>query len=242
MERNVALIPREKTLFSNNKRASFETLLRLPLRAIHLRQRGLSGRRSQQGPSVPPLSQTHGSANWADAQAVPRSEIATGVMFGKSSHPTLEPDYFGAPVMSAPEAHTLVVAQTRAGKGARVIVPTLLRYGSSMLVIDPKGEKQSHDRQRPRCLQQGSFMPNAKCAFDSWCQTHNSKNFNKQRNASKQQPGISRGLSGVSNVPIGRFPPPVFPHHARVAASRSVSSTTICRAPVIASGNSAADT
>src|SRR5208337_38339 len=31
-------------------------------------------------------------------------------------------------------------ARTRTGKGTRVIVPTLLRYGGSALVIDPKGE------------------------------------------------------------------------------------------------------
>jgi len=36
--------------------------------------------------------------------------------------------------------HMLSVATTRAGKGAAQIIPSLLLYGGSMLVIDPKGE------------------------------------------------------------------------------------------------------
>lgn len=90
--------------------------------------------------SGPPLTEVHGSANWAARQEKPSSSIGCGVMFGKSSHPRAPPDAPGAPVTSAPEAHTLIVAQTGAGKGVRIIVPTLLRYESSMIVIDPKGE------------------------------------------------------------------------------------------------------
>lgn len=46
----------------------------------------------------------------------------------------------GIPICTTPEHHTLIVARTRTGKGTRVIIPTLLRYAGSMIVIDPKGE------------------------------------------------------------------------------------------------------
>ena len=91
---------------------------------------------------APPLSDNYGTADWADYQRKPPHPAAVldGVMFGKCSRPGLRPDTPGAPITSVPEAHTLIVARTRAGKGTRVIVPTLLRYRDSMLVIDPKGE------------------------------------------------------------------------------------------------------
>lgn len=91
---------------------------------------------------LPELSDNYGTAAWAMPRKMPRpgESKALGVTFGKSSHPLLPPNAQGAPVSSAPEAHTLIVARTRAGKGTRVIVPTLLNYTGSMLVIDPKGE------------------------------------------------------------------------------------------------------
>lgn len=90
----------------------------------------------------PPLTSNYGTARWAAHQWEPASErsIFQGVMFGESSRPGMMPNSLGAPITSVPEAHTLIVARTRAGKGTRVIVPTLLRYEGSMLVIDPKGE------------------------------------------------------------------------------------------------------
>lgn len=38
------------------------------------------------------------------------------------------------------QRHLLTVAPTRAGKGVASIIPNLLTYGSSVLVVDPKGE------------------------------------------------------------------------------------------------------
>ena len=72
------------------------------------------------------------------------SMSAAGVFFGKSSLPRRRPmpvmEQPGAPLCSQPSHHTLIVARTRTGKGTRVIVPTLLKYRGSALVIDPKGE------------------------------------------------------------------------------------------------------
>lgn len=92
--------------------------------------------------ALPPLSSNFGTAAWHSVEQEPADRLAIlrGVSFGKSSAPGLPPNTAGAPIASSPEAHTLIVARTRAGKGTRVIVPTLLRYVGSMLVIDPKGE------------------------------------------------------------------------------------------------------
>jgi len=94
------------------------------------------------GPARPKTSDIYGSANWADYQANPSSQtvLRRGVFFGKSTLPDTPAEAPAAPIASLPEAHTLIVARTGAGKGTRVIVPTLLRYDHSMLIIDPKGE------------------------------------------------------------------------------------------------------
>jgi type IV secretory pathway TraG/TraD family ATPase VirD4 len=92
-----------------------------------------------------PLTDNYGSASYAEFETMPRSATVTseGVFLGQSSEPELfssGADSNGAPFITKPENHTLIVAQTRTGKGTRVIVPTLLRYAGSMFVIDPKGE------------------------------------------------------------------------------------------------------
>jgi type IV secretion system protein VirD4 len=90
-------------------------------------------------------SDIHGTAHYAPLQVdvLDQACLAKGLFLGKSSQPGQERaalDAPGAPVCATPEHHTLIVARTRTGKGTRVIVPTLLRYGGSALVIDPKGE------------------------------------------------------------------------------------------------------
>ena len=95
-----------------------------------------------QAPRKPVTSGIHGTADWAEHEQRPttHTNVSRGVTFGKSSYPGLDPNAPGAPITSQPESHTLIIAQTGAGKGTRVIIPTLLRYSSSMLIIDPKGE------------------------------------------------------------------------------------------------------
>ena len=120
------------------------------------------GRRVQ---AAPPVSTVHGTARYAPAQVgvQDRMCLSNGLFFGKSSSPRPPGspiDAPGAPVCSTPEHHTLIVARTRTGKGTRVIIPTLLRYGGSALVIDPKGEnaavtaaiRREHLRQRIHIL------------------------------------------------------------------------------------------
>lgn len=96
-------------------------------------------------PERPP-STVYGTAHYAPLQTQIKDEncLAKGVFLGKSSAPELARAPLnapvGVPICTTPEHHTLIVARTRTGKGTRVIVPTLLRYGGSALVIDPKGE------------------------------------------------------------------------------------------------------
>jgi type IV secretion system protein VirD4 len=81
---------------------------------------------------------TFGSAEWADLEHVQQAGLVgdTGYWMG----------WFDAPdgrrhaLHYKGDRHLLTVAPTRAGKGVSAIIPNLLTYGGSALVIDPKGE------------------------------------------------------------------------------------------------------
>ena len=44
------------------------------------------------------------------------------------------------PILYAEDRHLVTIAPTGAGKGRGVIIPNLLRFEGSVIVIDPKGE------------------------------------------------------------------------------------------------------
>lgn len=90
----------------------------------------------------PPLTDNHGSAEWgAMNMNVHPLDPLRGVFLGKYAWPShADGKVKTPPIFTKPEAHTLIMAPTRTGKGTRIIVPTLLRYSGSLLVIDPKGE------------------------------------------------------------------------------------------------------
>ncbi|MGQ0532252.1 MAG: type IV secretory system conjugative DNA transfer family protein [Caulobacteraceae bacterium] len=81
-----------------------------------------------------------------------RPEVMDLLLGWKSDHGNKDPIGFGAP--RAPEAeilgevpivfgedrHLVTIAPTGAGKGRGVIIPNLLRFEGSCIVIDPKGE------------------------------------------------------------------------------------------------------
>jgi type IV secretion system protein VirD4 len=50
------------------------------------------------------------------------------------------PDTAEEPILYGDDRHLLTIAPTGAGKGRGVIIPNLLRYEGSVIVIDPKGE------------------------------------------------------------------------------------------------------
>lgn len=90
---------------------------------------------------VRPTTTNYGSAHFApDLTSMPPNAPMLGVFFGKQTQEGQSPKAPGAPLFSKPESHTLIVAASGTGKGTSVIIPTLLRYAPSMVVIDPKGE------------------------------------------------------------------------------------------------------
>ncbi|RBO52700.1 type IV secretory system conjugative DNA transfer family protein [Rhodovulum sp. BSW8] len=80
---------------------------------------------------------TFGSAKWADAE-----ELTERGLFGKDGL-RLGTFFNGEEdevIAYKGDRHLLTVAPTRSGKGVTQIVPNLLKYEGSALVIDPKGE------------------------------------------------------------------------------------------------------
>lgn len=51
-----------------------------------------------------------------------------------------EPDRAGVPAGSGDDRHIVTIAGSRAGKSSTVLIPNLLYYPGSVIVIDPKGE------------------------------------------------------------------------------------------------------
>lgn len=98
--------------------------------------------KKEEAPAGPTVTDIHGTAHWTPHHYQPagHGSVARGVTFGKSAAPNYHRNAPGAPVTSLPENHVLVIAKAGAGKGARVIMPTLGTYASGMCVVDPKGE------------------------------------------------------------------------------------------------------
>jgi type IV secretion system protein VirD4 len=85
----------------------------------------LAGRRRQSSPT------TYGSARWATSREIKRAGLfeRRGVILGQYGHHYLRHD--------GPE-HVLLIGPTRSGKGVSTIIPTLLTWRESALVLDPK--------------------------------------------------------------------------------------------------------
>lgn len=83
------------------------------------------------------FSTAFGSAEWASADYLQRhgaigdSGLRLGVI---ASGDRIEPIHYTG------DRHLLTIAPTRSGKGTTTIIPNLLTYRGSALVIDPKGE------------------------------------------------------------------------------------------------------
>ncbi len=74
---------------------------------------------------------THGSARWATPREVRRVGLMAreGVVIGRLGRRIL---------CDTSETHVLLVGPTRGGKGIGVIIPTLLTWSGSALILDPK--------------------------------------------------------------------------------------------------------
>ncbi|WP_347990340.1 type IV secretory system conjugative DNA transfer family protein [Methylomonas sp. AM2-LC] len=99
--------------------------------AYYLRDKIFGKSKKEQRPTI------YGSAEWADFEHLVKSGkfsdngLFLGDFYGEGNH--IEMKYSG-------DRHLLTIAPTRSGKGVSAIIPNLLSYQGSMLVIDPKGE------------------------------------------------------------------------------------------------------
>jgi type IV secretion system protein VirD4 len=85
----------------------------------------------------------------------------------------------------APRQHMLSIAPTRSGKGVSLIIPNLLTYRGSVLVIDPKGENAWITADRRRALGQKTVI------VDPWNEVNR----------------IYGSKAGIEEKSIGRFNP-----------------------------------
>jgi len=93
----------------------------------------------------PPI---HGSARWADA-----ADVNGARLLGPPSGRGIPLGLFGGnPVAWDGESHLLTLAPTRTGKSHLQIIPTLLTYQGSAVVLDPKGELVRHTARWRRSL------------------------------------------------------------------------------------------
>lgn len=93
----------------------------------------------------PPI---HGSARWATATELNQARILqplsaldtpASILLGVFPDPELNDRPVGQIHWNG-EGHLITVAPTRSGKSTTMIVPNLLRYRGSCIVLDPKGE------------------------------------------------------------------------------------------------------
>ena len=98
-----------------------------------------------------PALTLHGTARWAEPGELRRAgllarrlEEVRGPIWGK-----LGPPKSRAPWLSSEKiVHSLVAAPTGAGKGVGVVIPTLLTYPGSTVVLDVKGENYEKTARR----------------------------------------------------------------------------------------------
>lgn len=80
---------------------------------------------------------TFGSAEWASFDHLQENGLigSSGIRLGGyAAHDQVHPIHYTG------DRHLLTIAPTRSGKGTTAIIPNLLTYNGSVLVIDPKGE------------------------------------------------------------------------------------------------------
>ena len=91
------------------------------------------------------MSALLGSAAWSTDPGHWRYDTARGngpAMQGRGPFPAArrDPSVRGNLHVRAPSQHLISIAPTRSGKGVSLIIPNLLTYRGSVLVVDPKGE------------------------------------------------------------------------------------------------------
>ena len=85
----------------------------------------------------------YGTSHWANSRDLKRAALfgSDGVVLGR---------YHGHLLRHRTDKHLLTLAPNRAGKGVSAIIPNLLTWPGSVLVIDPKGENAMVTARRRR--------------------------------------------------------------------------------------------
>lgn len=86
----------------------------------------------------------------ANAQDTGRMGFSTGAVAPKQAGES--------PILYAEDRHLLTIAPTGAGKGRGVIIPNLLQFEGSVIVIDPKGETWHVTQRRRREMGQAVYL------------------------------------------------------------------------------------
>ncbi|MCB9978540.1 MAG: type IV secretory system conjugative DNA transfer family protein [Rhodospirillales bacterium] len=83
-----------------------------------------------------------GSSGWADAAYIVANDLTgeDGLFLGLFRHLDADGTVQEMPLRYKGDRHLLTVAPARMGKGVSAVIPNLLSYQGSVLVIDPKGE------------------------------------------------------------------------------------------------------
>ena len=102
-----------------------------------------------------PALTLHGTARWAEPGELRRAgllarqlDAVRGPIWGKLGSPKSRAPYLS----SGQIVHSLVAAPTGAGKGVGIVIPTLLTYPGSTVVLDVKGENYEKTAGRREAL------------------------------------------------------------------------------------------
>lgn len=109
-------------------------------------------------PAAPRHDTTHGSARWATPQEVSGAGLAAPA--GIPLHSMDIGEGVLVPLRYRGNRHIVTVAPSRSGKGATSIIPALLEYPGSALVIDPKGQNAAVTARRREELGQRVLVLN----------------------------------------------------------------------------------
>lgn len=111
------------------------------------------------GEPVPSGLTSHGTAEWASQKDLVKASLLTeqGLILGRRMSPQRELITFDQP------GHILTVAPTRTGKGVSSVIPNLLNWPRSVVVIDPKGENFAVTARARAAMKQAVFTLDPFC-------------------------------------------------------------------------------
>jgi len=103
---------------------------------------------------------TFGSAEWANLAYLEEKGIIgqSGIRLGVFPAAGDANDHHHRPLHYESDRHLLTIAPTRSGKGTTAIIPNLLTYTGSALVIDPKGENAMITAARRKAMGQAVYI------------------------------------------------------------------------------------